>query len=451
MKRTLNKREVGLLLNSDVSQSMQSLIVGMEFAKVFGKSRYEKLSSSDQEYFNLEIEHLITSAKNEWEKLRENNLEDESTFFVCELCGNTRAKERNWIQNQKNGKVLKIGNECITHFGIGEIKSLSQLKKVRARERKEFELREYLPGLVDKIEFWDDYFREFPVIIPESTRRPYKNIGEKLKETYQEYLENKIKDISNFERNTKSLFSSGESQKEKISKYYDEVKEEFNVVTQKIFSWIKSNQIDNVITEFETTGIIKANQVYIVEEREFLLKCLEKLKNSYSRDNMEFLQVDRSIAGKEGYVFQISNKGEMKFLIEHRSLFAGLSSDQSLFCPQELRKILKKSYPLRETIQSVLDILDRKMSVTSVYRRAPLYDSKGQLSEVGLYNAEIGKYARVNIFEFVKLTSFYAIFDDVMEDELVREINKLDIKWRDRKELDSTADIEKLMRRNLKS
>lgn len=184
MKRTkdyvmLSKRDIGLLLNSEVSKLYPWIGAFLEGKKQAKISRGDDLF--DQFYYN--IPEIMYKAKNEWEILNEVG-EDKGKESECELCGQKHLKDLFKIRNKNSGRHLIVGSTCISSFDIASKGELSNLLE----ERRTAKIVNLFPDIKWYVYSGKEWLERTPIIIPQYKREKFSEWINDLKSRYYDYI-----------------------------------------------------------------------------------------------------------------------------------------------------------------------------------------------------------------------------------------------------------------------
>jgi len=321
MTKLLKKREIKLLINSKIIDDHPELQKFIKETPTWNKERLNELDRNIVLYFKNIHPKVMHEVVEEWAVDKDSVEYVEGNKIVCELCGHRPINEVCVIENKFNKKRLKIGNRCVTHFGISKGLDMKKLLQRSKRIKRLSKINLKYPGIEEKIDKWDLFIEKQDILIKEEIKREYLKLGEKAKKILEKYIDEKTTEIEQ-EELTKEIGKILEDEKkeiEKIENYVKENKDNFLIPSRKLINELKASNKDNVVKMLDEDGIIRHRTLFRIEN----MNLSKSLINLYNKELKNF---DCNITGvtvfknRVGYELIYKKKNKIKLFCPHHDL-----------------------------------------------------------------------------------------------------------------------------------
>jgi hypothetical protein len=254
--------------------------------------------------FNDMLQGVISLCKDEWvgDHIPVEVIDDESQRKRCSLCNQPNNKWVYNIKNKLNGRKMNVGSTCIGEFPTIELmkgKTRTQLEKEAEKLSRMKSLTLKFPGIEKTLEQWESTIYSFEILIPHTLEQPYLEIGKKIEELKNEYLNKKVDDSVFLE--IEKLLVERKKYLQAMEEYVEEYKEERYVATSKIVSWLKSKGDLQTLETLKETGFITYRTAPKIHERSFLEKIIEDMNFLFADSGLEITDLDYN---QDGFVIK---------------------------------------------------------------------------------------------------------------------------------------------------
>jgi hypothetical protein len=245
--------------------------------------------------FNDMLQGVISLCKDEWigDHRPVEIINDESQRKRCSLCDQPNNKWVYNIKNKVNGSKMNVGSTCIGEFPTIELmkgKTRTQLEKEAEKLSRMESLALKFPGIEKMLEQWESNVYSFEILIPNKLEQPYLEIGKKIGELKDKYLNKKVDEEVFCE--IEGLLLECKKYLEDMEEYVEEYKKERYVATNKIVSWLKLKGDLQTLETLKETGFITYITAPKIHERSFLEKVAEDMNNYFADLGLELTDLD---------------------------------------------------------------------------------------------------------------------------------------------------------------
>ncbi len=452
--RKLLSREVGLLLKSESSQDHQWLIKHLNFGKPFEPNKVE-FSEQERAMYSNNIEYIITAANKEW-RLRDENpfIELENGTAVCQICGNTQTKKIFYIKNQLTGNELNVGSECIQRFKIAKTGTIAQTMQEFQENRQRTRLMQSIPDIFVKAVSWKNEIKVQPYVIPNKLANRFLKICAEIESEYNKYIKSKDEPSVDLIEKFKTLISTGEQYLDEIGKYIKEINLISRPATRKVWTWMKQRQdegIQTALKNIEETGQVLWIDAWRITENGFMVSLIDEINDFLKKTmiSIKFIDVDGGSDRNGRYIIEASaiDGSSIKLSCHHGELFLEcgdiLLGEESNDDNNIQEIVIKNSIPYSSKDTNQMIVIARNNLLGNIIL-APEYDNNNT-DMIAVLNKNTGLFAWINENTLAKiLVPFSVNLQD--ERSIMNEIEKLHLKWMDKKEIKELLDVEKIMK-----
>ena len=280
----------------------------------------ETLPPDKQSFFDNVLERLIKPAVDEWKNNTEYPVEDKGSdsqsWLKCSLCG-TPNRYIFYLTNRLNGNSLNVGSDCVKHFGLGgDIrKSVAELIHDATRTRRLSALDKRFSGIASVVDRWNDLPEQQLLITPASLERSYTEVGRRIREICEAYLNEKL-DESSFAQ-LEVLLDQGHHLARKIQETVEENKANRFAAAREIGHWLRNRgEIEVLQMIKEDGGLIKWKTAHRIEEPEFMRSLVPEFNRNLQSIGVTILGVDTE---RGGYVLELQTN-KVQLFCKHRDL-----------------------------------------------------------------------------------------------------------------------------------
>jgi hypothetical protein len=434
-KRIRQQKEVMLLLYGqaiNVFPWLRSLLqekvkLGRPFLTV---GDVTALSSDRQQFVRNTLPSLVTIASGEW-KCEKNYAQadggegNKDNWVRCALC-NTPNRWVFYIVNQGNGNRLNVGSDCITYFGIDTgNQTMDQMKRDATRLRREHEVDLQIPGVEQLITSWDDHLVTYPILIPASFERKYRELGKQFKDCFEEYKNDKshqvVSGLGATVVSLKSLLKEREQLVAQMDLHCQTHGNDKSVVTRAMVTWLEQRGTQEsrlaIYWLKEDEGFVTARTAHRIAEPGFMQSLVPILDAKLREVG---LRVQGEDAGRQRYVLSTKDQPLIRLVIAHKDLLITLGGavfgEQEIFDRSEViqhctiadhasKTIIQNELAslLRDNGYSEVSLSDRFETIRDQYDEWVLRDnSSGQIVLVQGLSKVLDRYvAGLTVEQFV--------------------------------------------------
>lgn len=366
------------------------------------KELVESLPAEHRNFFDNMLDRVVKQAAEEWKgdekRLIEDRGPDNRAWLKCSLCG-TPNRYIFYIENRFNANRLNVGSECIKYFGltVRRDKSMSDLIREATRIRLLGVLNEKLPGIAALVEGWSHSLEEHPVILPASLENRHVELGTKIRDLYERYLngiidETAIEQIALLSSNAKTL-------SQEIEQYVAENLNKEFAAKSEIRTWLNNRGYHQVLEMIkEDEGQITWRTAHRIEELRFVRSLVPHFSRYMEKIGLRITDVD---VNSISYVLEFPST-KVRLCCKHRDFvlhYGGLIFGQDPirpFTPKDIAAI--SSIYDEQSIDFVLQRLAAKARDSGVN----LWGYDIEYDEMVVFDQHLGGYLILSLKSFVE-------------------------------------------------
>jgi LSD1 subclass zinc finger protein len=417
------------MIHSETAKEHESLYrFLLENEEITDETIDSLLSPTDQLTLNDLLPRIINLCQEEWKGdetlLNPVEILEGEKRIRCSLC-NTPNKEIYYITNRISRKKLNVGSTCIDEFAMESLKdgkSKAQLVKDAKRTLRLKNISSRFPGIEKELSSWDDRLAEFRLLIPIELESKYLELGNSLRNNYNNYLDEKI--------GNSALDSIGELLKSKgellqrMSEYCIEHEGKKYVITRDVVNWLNRKNDTDTVLRLKETGYLTWSTAGRVFEPIILRQIIDDYEPHFRKERITVQSIDLS---KELLILSPFSDSDLllscrlhSFLENFGWLLLNDSSNRTK--PAFIRNNIIKLSRLhgRESSNIAIFEMNRKISPRSMvtirvddYNGA--YDHH-EFNELDLFDR------RKNLVVVVNMSDFLDEFKNPAFDEKVRDV-----------------------------
>lgn len=331
----VKEKECKLLLASSIIDIIAEDYPWFEtFIKENPKATYGDIKGDSQkeDFFNYRYDEILKLASSEWSSASTNPVEikEWDDNIRCDLC-NHHIIYVCTIVNNKNGKVLEVGSECVKRFGMKFHKDLMKVITEQKRFKRINILEKEIPGIENDIRGWNDEVEILPLLLPEVIDNPYRKLGEKAKGIFEDFVEEKsgAKNDQAHINELKDIIKLKEAKINEIREYVKEHESDKFVPNRLIIKWLEDRAKKDpekyrpALQQLREDGRITMFSAWRIGEPNYL----EALIPDFNRVFIE--KTRNKVLGESWFVEE---------LIQHRGTYGYMVNIPfmgSVFCPHE--------------------------------------------------------------------------------------------------------------------
>lgn len=301
--------------------------------QLFFKNIYDKVKKQAILEWNIDISHPIDI------------LEDKHKIR-CQLC-NHKIKNVCYIINRMNGKRLKVGTECVKHFGIDKSVSIQKLLEERMRIKRLEDLDKEFPGIESKIDQWLSIVDNQPIFIKNDIKYKYIKLGEKASQLLQYYCEKNlsIPEKRNISEKFHNIFIQRNKEINKIKAYVEKNKNNKLIPSKQIIDSLRRRNQLQALKWLEEDGMIKGRTMFRITDEKFIKSLIIDFNKYLIRFNCRIKGVGTN-KGNMGYIIIYNKNKDIKLFCNYRDFciqYCGLITNEEIYTPLNFNEILKIS------------------------------------------------------------------------------------------------------------
>lgn len=320
MALLVTKRDRNLLLGSRIISEYPVLVKFIKTTPNLQDTELHLLDEETKRFFKNIYRKVLNQASKEW-VVDLNSVEYFSGDTMrCQLCGHRPIKNICVIENVYTKKRLKIGTECVKHFGISKDADIDKLIEKSKRIKRLEELDRAFPGIEREINEWELFIDKQPILVKKDVKEKYLELKKQVEEKLNSYIDPNtsekqqrklIKEIGQLRKNKRK-------EMQKIKDYVREYKDNPLAPSKQLIQKLKSKGLIKVIDMLEEDGIIRHRTLFRIKDEEFS----KSLVKSY---NMKLKNLDCVIEkvvfkGDLGYQYIYKKKPNIKLFCKHSDL-----------------------------------------------------------------------------------------------------------------------------------
>lgn len=307
-------RERRLLFVSSIFNSINDDYPWLKsFIEENPKAKYDDIRGNHEreDFFNNRYPEILKQAITEWGSHKTNPVEikEWGDNFRCDLCYH-RIINVCTIVNRLNDKELKVGTECVKHFGITFEQDPIKLLEAQRKMKRVNILEKEIPGIENEIRRWNDDVDLVPLLLPDRIVNPFSVLGDKAKNIFESFIErsavpeNDLKDIGVL----KEIIIEKKSATQEIQEYISNNKNDIFIPNRQIINWVEDKNKrypdDPTLQWLKEDGKIKMRTAFRIGEQGYLESLIPKLNAIVKRAgwNIDGIIQYRGVLGYEVYI-----------------------------------------------------------------------------------------------------------------------------------------------------
>ena len=296
----VTKEQINLLVNSECIKRYPNLYALLKHYKSINKSIYlsdiKHLKSSDNETFSIllySFKEIIDEGSKEWKQGGFVGTE----YNNCQLCGSNKLTLNYKIINIINKNQMIIGSSCINKFPLINMDNINlndEVKRAKKIDRIN-KLNNRYENILDTIQSWKTFYREFPIILPKRFDDSFTNLYIKSQDFYNKFVDSKLNlcDIEIFN----TYISEFSALKSSAEQFYSNNKLNRYICDAPIIRWIdkqkNSNYIKNKI--MINGGIINSAIAKDIYSLDFINKFKVEIKEYFETSGFEVSEITENL------------------------------------------------------------------------------------------------------------------------------------------------------------
>ncbi|ALS23174.1 hypothetical protein [Paenibacillus naphthalenovorans] len=254
----------------------------------------EKLSEEDLKTVEHLMPQIFKNCQDEWKsddtKPYPLEILTGDNWIRCSICG-TKNKEIYYIHNKISGQKLNVGSTCINYFLIDSMldgKTKGQIKREASRIQRLSVLNQRYPGIGEIISNWNEELHKYEVLIPTSIEEPYLQLGEEVRQQYEDYLNGKEISVDLFEE----YLEKQQQFLRDMENYNDAHKGNKFVVTRSIVNWLNRTSQNTVLEKLKETGYVTYSLAPKILEQRFIESLIPEINKHLAPINAVIIGTD---------------------------------------------------------------------------------------------------------------------------------------------------------------
>lgn len=274
-KFAIISKDESLLIKSSITQN-QDIILDLIDREP--RAILKDLSIEEHNYISNTYPKVLKAAISEWDILPNNIEIGKSRDFKCEICGRS-IKYIFKIKNRLNKNVLKIGSECVKHFGIGTLNDINSMVKT-SREIYHFRLlNEKFPGIERKVDNWDRFIDNQIYFFSDKDIQTYYDVGRSLKSLISLYQKQGISIDKRLEIEDKisCLLNKGDDERDKIIKIVESYLNDMFAPKKEYIKDVLAFKREELREIFSKYGRVTKSAAWRINSKEFTKQVVLKI------------------------------------------------------------------------------------------------------------------------------------------------------------------------------
>lgn len=372
--------------------------------------------------------NLYKNASDEW---KIDHLDDTEEKLECSLCGQKDTKKKFYIKNKINNKMLNVGSTCINNFmDIRDIngKTVAEVSKEWERQQRIKALNDKYPGIIEKIDNWNEKIEEIPTIIDRDSEYKFERLYNQIQELYNKFIKKKKVDLT-IANKINELVYDGENLLQGIYVDIDKKKNNDWYITKEIKEWCLNDREENkiVIDFLKTDGVITWRSACRIRENKFIKMVLEKLKKYFSNSNIQIIGFNES---NKNFIINITDGNIYTARIDLECSYSNFMAEfGEIIFIEDRKNIDAKKFVLENSriiSENSIDISISNMKFLLSKSQRRIYKWDTQYNEIIFYG-ENKKYIIVNAKKFIN-KFIELVFCKRLKEIEIDDVNKYVIK-----------------------
>ena len=415
-----NEKKV-LLLHSEVTKKFDWFLDFLENNERITDKLVSILPKDKQNFIEHDVPVIIKQAIEEWERDLSKPVEDKGPGHIAECRANwlnctlsgTPNRRIYYIVNKLNGNSLNVGSECVNDFVSR--KEQRELERTATKVFFLSKLNEQFPGIANMVNEWDKVLDKYSLMVPSRLEDPYIELGRRVKEVYDKFLneQNKV-DYEHFTA-IASLLEERNILLQSIEQYMHENKNFDDIPTREMEQWLREQrtpEAQKALLQLKDDGKITLFSSYRIREKNYMKSLVPKL--NLLLKEVKFTVQDAN-TDKETYIVTPSSNKQAKLNCKHKALltiYGGMIYGDEQISPRISDIIEICSIEDEETIYFV------EQRVRSILKKSgqEYIDSSFEFNEI-ILKQRSGKYIVVKLKEFTNSFKHLAFHSGEQQNE----------------------------------
>ena len=317
LAKLITKRDRNILTGSKIIEDYLVLKRFIDKTPNWDDRRLNELDNETILFFQNIYSKVLKQATEEWTVDMSSVEYFEGDNMQCELCSQRPIKNICIIENNFTGKKLKIGTECVKHFGIKkdvEIeKLLEQSKRIKGLET----LNDIYPGIEREINNWDYFLEKQTILIKKEVSQKYISEGAKAKIILEEYLDTKtsVKRRNKIVESLDTILKNKKIEIKKIEDYVDKNEGNLLIPNRALINRLKSSREWELIEMLEEDGVIRHRTLFRINDEELCKSLVGAINKELKEFNcfVDGVGFDKGL----GYIYSYKKKNRIKLFFNH--------------------------------------------------------------------------------------------------------------------------------------
>ena len=321
MGRLLKKRDINLLTNSRIIDDYPELQKFIKDTPNWDDRRLDELDEEIILYFKDIHPKVESEVSKEWAVDLGSVEYFDGDTMSCELCSHRPIKNVCVIENKFTKKRLKIGTECVKHFGISKDVDIEELIRESKSIKRLAKINSIYPGIEKEINNWNLFLDKQDILVKREVSRGYLDLGERAKKILKEYTGDKTtkKRQDEIVGELNEILTAKKTEIKRIKNYVSNNRDNPLVPDRGLINRLKTSNKWGVVRMLEDDGIIRHRTLFRIED-EKLSKSLIGLYNKEMNDFDCTIDGVITFKNKVGYKITYKKKNRIKLFCSHHDL-----------------------------------------------------------------------------------------------------------------------------------
>jgi len=277
----------------------------------------ESLDNDKQNFFDNMLPKLKKQAIDEWEVNSTQILVDcgeaEEDWQQCSIC-NRSIRYVCYLRNKFNNRELQVGRSCAKHFGFNNNRSMNRLLIEAKKNRRLNILNEKFPGIYEIKGSWKDKINKFEVVIPNKYEKPYFKLYDRLKNLYDNFL-NEDEDESCFDE-IETILNKGKKMLNEMKDYSQRNKDDIYVPNISVGKWLRKNNKYEILNKLKEDGRYGIGTIHRITKASFVKRILPEVNDKI------FTKVNAEIVENRGakYIYKFKSSPNIKLVVPYSEI-----------------------------------------------------------------------------------------------------------------------------------
>lgn len=296
----VTKEQINLLVSSECIKRYNNLYNLLKHHKNVNKAIYpsdiKHLKSNDNETYSIlmySFKEIIEEGSREW---KQGGFVG-TNYNICQLCGSNKLTLNYKIVNIVNKNQMIIGSSCINKFPLINMDNINlndEVKRAKKIDRIN-KLNNRYENILDIIQSWKTFYREFPIILPKHFDDSFTNLYIKSQDFYNKFVESKLNlcDIEIFN----TYISEFSILKSNAEQFYRNNKSNRYICDTPIIKWINKQKNSNYIKNkiMINDGIINRSIAKEIYSLDFINKFKREITEYFEASGFEVSEITEDL------------------------------------------------------------------------------------------------------------------------------------------------------------